>query len=134
MHQHRLNSRAASTAADAVCRLLDGGYLRIFAGEQPLSADSAINGQPLLAQLLFAEQAFRPAVGGEAHANPLEREWRAKASGRATWFRAFAADGTPVLDGSVGESNSNLILDDTDIQADAEVSVTAFTYKQAVLG
>jgi hypothetical protein len=49
---------AATTEADAVCALLNNGYLRIYDGTQAATADTAVGAQVLLAELRWNATAF----------------------------------------------------------------------------
>jgi hypothetical protein len=119
---------AVNTAADAACALLNSGYLRIYDGSQPATADTAISTQNLLAELRFNATAFGSSVAGVATANAIT-SGTAGATGTAAWFRAFKSDGTTaVLDGSVGTSGCDLNLGSVAIQSGGVVSVSAFTY------
>jgi hypothetical protein len=125
----KLSNAAASAAADAVAALCNNGYLRIYDGSKPAAADTAITTQNLLAELRFGATAFGAAVNGVATANALTADSAANATGTATWFRVLKSDGTsPVYDGEVGTSGSDLNLNSVAIQANAQVSVSAFTY------
>ena len=126
------SNAAVTAAADAVCDLLDNGYLRIYDGSQPANADTAVTTQTLLAELRWnAANAFGAASGGVATANAITADSSADATGTASWFRALKADGTTaVFDGSVGTSSADLILNSTAIAAGANVAVTAFTYNE----
>ena len=127
----KLGNAAANAAADAVCALLNNGYLRIYNGAQPAGADTAVSDQTLLAELRFGATAFGGAVAGQATANAITKDSDANATGTAAWFRALQSDGTTaVLDGSVGTATSDLVLNSVAIQENAEVSVTAMTYTQ----
>ena len=135
MLNQKLTTRAANASADTVGMMLRNGYLRIYGGDQPLTADSNATDQPLLAELRFSPAGFQPASGGVAEAWPLTPEKRAKATGKATWFRVLSSGGLDVadslFDGSVGETHEyNLTLDNANIQAGEEVIVTAFQYRQ----
>lgn len=126
----RMSAVAASVAADAVCRLLDGGYLRIYDGGQPESPDHAPLSE-LLAELQWNYPAFSPAVEGIAEAMPITPERHARATGTATWFRALRMDGvTAVFDGRVGTQRSDLVLDTVEIAAGAYVRVEQYAYEQ----
>lgn len=127
-----LSNAAASAAADTVLALLDGGYLRIYSGVQPATADTALAAQVLLAELLFGSPAFGAAVAGVATANAITADAAANATGTATWFRALQSNGTTVVfDGSVGTSAAaNLALNSVAIALGAAVSVSSFTYTQ----
>jgi hypothetical protein len=125
------SNAAVTAAADAVCDLLDNGYLRIYNGSQPANADTAVTTQTLLAELRWNATAFGAASNGVAVANSITADASADATGTATWFRALKSDGTTaVFDGSVGTASADLILNSTGITAGANVAVTAFTYNE----
>lgn len=120
---------AVSAEADAVNALLNAGYLRIYDGTQPATADTAVGAQTLLAELRFGNPAFAAAAAGVATANPLTQDTAANATGGATWFRALKSDGaTVVYDGSVGTSGADCNINSTAIQVGAAVSVTSMLY------
>ncbi len=126
-----LSNAQASVAADAVCANANSGFLDIYDGTQPATADTAITTQNKLASLTFNATAFGAASNGVATANAITSDSSADFSGTATWFRCFKSNHTSVLfDGSVGTSGANLNLLTTTIVATQAVSVTAFTYTQ----
>lgn len=125
------SNTAASAAADAVCALLNSGYLRIYDGTQPTNANTAVSTQTLLAELRFNATAFGAASNGVATANSITSDTAADATGTATWFRALKSDGTTVVfDGSVGTASADMILNSVAISAGAAVSVSSFTYTE----
>lgn len=119
---------AANTEADAVAALLNSGFLDIYDGSQPATADTAVSTQTKLARLTFGSTAFASAIGGVATANAIMSDSAADATGTAAWFRALKSDGTKVYDGSVGTSGCDLNLNTTSIVINAQVSVSALTY------
>jgi hypothetical protein len=119
---------AANTEADAVAALLNSGFLDIYDGSQPATADTAVSTQTKLARLTFGSTAFASAIGGVATANAITSDSAADATGTAAWFRALKSDGTKVYDGSVGTSGCDLNLNTTSIVINAQVSVSALTY------
>jgi len=124
----QLSDVAANAEADAIGRLLDNGYLRIYDGAQPADADTAVTTQNLLAELRFAATSAPAALGGVLTFSTIAAVVAA-ATGTAAWFRALKSDGTSaVFDGSVGASAANMILAALNIQADSQVSVGNFTY------
>jgi hypothetical protein len=103
----RLSLEANNARADAVGRLLWGGWLDIYAGEMPVSTDVPITTQQRLATLRFDTPAFEQAVGGLAFARLLPDK-NAHGDGMAAWFRCTRADHTSVvMDGTVGLENSD---------------------------
>jgi hypothetical protein len=117
--------------ADYVSDQLDNGYLRIYDGTRALTADTAIGAQVLLAELRFNATAAPAAVAGVLTFNAITADATANATGTASWFRALKSDGTSAaFDGTVGTSDSDLILNTTSIVSGAEVSISSFTYTQ----
>ncbi len=115
--------------ANAVGDALNNGYLRIYDGTQPATADTAIGAQVKLAELRLNADAFGAAAAGVITANAITSDTNAAAAGTATWCRIFASDGTTVwFDGSVGTATSNVVLSTTAIQAGATVTCTALTF------
>jgi hypothetical protein len=127
----KLSDTAANAAADAVARLLDNGYLRIYAGTQAADANTAVVAQLLLAELRFNATSAPAASMGLLTFNAITSDSSANNSGTATWFRALKSDGTTVVfDGSVGTSGANLNLNSAAISGGAAVAITNLTYTQ----
>lgn len=127
----RESNAAVNGKADALSDLLDNGYLRIYDGTRPATADTAIGAQVLLAELRFNAIASGAAVAGVLTFNALTADASANATGTATWFRALKSDGTTaVFDGEAGLSASDLNLNAVAIVAGVELSVTTFSYTQ----
>ncbi len=127
----KLSNAGANAAADATCALLNGGYLDIYDGVQPATADTAVGAQVKLARLTFGTPAFSAAAGGVATANAIGADASADATGTASWFRACTAGGAAVFDGSVGTSGANLNLNTTSIAITGNVAVSSLTYTQS---
>jgi hypothetical protein len=128
-----LNTQLANATvngqADNLSTRLNNGWLRIYSGTQPTNADTAIGAQVLLAELRFNATAAPAASNGVLTFNALTADTSANATGTAAWYRAFESNGTTVvMDGSVGTTDSNLILNSVAIQSGAQVSVTGFTH------
>lgn len=114
--------------ADAIGGALDLGYLRVYDGSQPATADTAIGAQNLLAELRFNADAFPAAVDGVLTANAITSDPSANATGTASWARILASDGTTTyFDGSVGTATSNIVLNTTAIVTAAVVSCSSLT-------
>lgn len=131
-HSPKLSNVAANAAANAVCALLNTGYLRIYDGTQPATADTALSGNTLLAELRFGATAFGSASGGVAAANSITSDTDADATGTASFARAFETDGTTVVeDFSVGTSGADLNLATVSIVQHATVACSALSYTQS---
>jgi hypothetical protein len=125
----KMSNAAVNAEADALSDLLDNGYIRIYSGTQPATADTALSGNTLLAELRFANPASGAAVAGVITWSTITSDTSADATGTATFYRALKSDGTSVvMDGSVGTSGADLNLNSTAIQSGAQVDITSFTH------
>lgn len=125
----QLADATVNAQADALSALLNNGYLRIYSGTQPATANTALSGNTLLAELRFSATAAPAAVGGLITFNAITADSSADATGTATFFRAFKSDGTTVvMDGSVGTSAANMIIATTSISSGQTVSCSSFTH------
>ena len=125
----KLSNNVVNPQADALSDLADNGYLRIYDGTQPATADTAITTQVLLAELRFNATAAPAASNGVLTFNAITQDSNANNTGTASWFRALKSDGSTVLfDGSVGTSGSDMSIATTSIVAGAIVGVTSFVY------
>jgi hypothetical protein len=125
----KMANQAVNVEGTALAAEFNNGYMRLYSGVQPANADDAITTQTLLAELRFGATAFQSVVNGVLTANPITADSGADNTGVATWFRCLKSDGTTkLMDGSVGTSSSNLILNSVNIQAGANVSVTSFVH------
>jgi len=114
------------------------GKLRIYSGTQPADADAGIGAGTLLAELTMGATAFGSATSTASTnsvltANAITSDTSADATGTAAWFRLWQSNGTtPILDGSVGTSAADMILNSVAIQVGATVAISAFTVTLAV--
>lgn len=100
--------------------------LKIYDGSQPAGPATAITGQVLLATLT-CNATFAPgASGGVLTANAVASATAGNTS-TASWFRLTTSGGTAVIDGTVGTSSADAIIDNTSIVSGQTVSCTALT-------
>ena len=115
--------------ADAVARLEDNGYIRIYDGTVPTRADDSIGASVLLAELRFSATSAPAASNGVVTYSSITADSSANATGTATYYRTFKSDGTTVVrQGTVGTSGADMNLNSTSIQSGAQVSLTSMTY------
>lgn len=113
-----LSGFAASAATDAVCSLLNGGFLRIYNAAHVL-----------LAELRFQQKAFYPAIDGLAKSRTPDPETNAPCSGMASTFYACDPSGAPVFSGTIGVHDyDDMKMDDAYITAGAKVQTDGITY------
>lgn len=125
----KLSNNVVNQQADALSDLADNGYLRIYDGTQPATADTAISTQVLLAELRFNATAAPAASNGVLTFNAITQDSSANNTGTASWFRALKSDGsTALFDGAVGTSGSDINIATTAIVAGAIVGVSSFVY------
>lgn len=114
--------------ADFIGVALDSGLIRLYDGSQPTNADTAVGAQVLLAELTFGADAFPSAVAGVLTANAITQDSSANATGTAAWARLLKSDGTSVvMDGTVGTSAANVVINSTAISSGAVVSCSSLT-------
>lgn len=102
-----------------------GGKLRIYSGSRPASVNTAISAQVLLSEQVTGSP-FGVVGSGALTANAIANG-TAVATGTATWFRVFKADGTTAcVDGDVATSGADLNLSSTSINSGQTVSISSF--------
>lgn len=104
--------------------------INIYAGAQPANANTAISGQTLLVTLTVTGS-FGTDSNGTITLSSVANG-TAVATNTATFFRITQSDGTTVvMDGSVGISDADLVLNNTSIATGQVVSISAGTIIRA---
>ena len=124
-----ISAASKKLALDAEFDVLNGGSIKIYSGTRPTNPDTALSGNTLLASLPLSATAFAAATGTTTvtkTANAVTSDTNAPATGTATFFRAFKSDGTTaVVDGTVGTSGTDAIINSTSIVAATTVACTS---------
>lgn len=122
----RKNNLFRSHQANQVGDTYSGGTLEIRSGSQPADPDSAASGT-LLATIDLPSPAFTSASNGVIS---MDNTWSGSTVATATagWGRFKNAAGNMNMDVSVGESATDLIIDDDAIVSGGIVTVTSFTF------
>lgn len=129
----QLSNTAANAKANALARLLDNGYIRVYDGTKPANANTAVGAQVLLAELRHNATSAPAAVAGLLTYNAITQDTAANAGGSATWFREFQSDGTTVVkDGTVGTTDANMIVPSTTVVAGVPFEITTMTHQEAL--
>ncbi len=117
--------------------ILDGGFLDIYSGAVPASADAAISGATLLCRVSNGGSGLTfddAAVGGVLSKNASE-VWQGLnvASGTAAFFRfvtaadtGAASDSEPRIQGTVGVLGADLNISNTSLTVSAPQAVQFF--------
>ena len=107
-----------------------GALINIYAGSQPANANTAISGQTLLVTLTVSGS-FGTDSNGTITLSTVTNG-TAVATGTAAFFRITQSNGTTVvMDGSVGISDADLVLNNTSIATGQVVSISAGTIIRA---
>lgn len=115
-------------ALDSEFNVLNSGFLNIYTGTRPTNPDTALSGNTLLASLTFGATAFGGATGSTTVTKTANAIGSATAgnTGTATFFRAFKSDGTTaVVDGTVGVSASDAIINSASVVSGTTVACTS---------
>jgi len=102
------------------------GLLRIYNGTQPATADAALSGNTLLAQLALSATAAAAPSAGVLTANAISDDASADATGTQTWATLTTSAGVRIVDMSCGNGSGDLNLSGT-ITAGGTVSVSSLT-------
>jgi hypothetical protein len=97
----------------------------IYSGTQPANANTAITTQVLLVSMPIAG-VFGTDTNGTLTLGAVTPA-NASASGTASFFRILKSDNSVIMDGSVGLTAADLILNTVDIVASQSVDITSGT-------
>jgi hypothetical protein len=117
--------------AQAALRLLDGGWLLIYDGQKPDTADTLVTDQTLLAKLQFGSPAFQYSRNGIAEAYAFA-PCLGEVFGTPKWFRTVTPRAVPMFDGTIGPDPEKYDMAITgDIFEGGEVIIDMFRYVEA---
>jgi hypothetical protein len=108
--------------ADAINGGSGAGKIRIYDGSRPATGGTATT---LLAELTCSDPCEDTVTAGVLTFDTITPDSSANANGVATWFRIVDSAGTFCVDGSVGTSGADLILNSTSISTGQEVAITS---------
>jgi UDP-N-acetylmuramyl tripeptide synthase len=104
--------------------------IKIYDGTQPANANTAVSTQVLLVSLNISGT-FGTDSNGTITLSAVTNG-TAVATGTAAWFRITKSDGTTVvMDGTVGTSSADMILNNTSIATSQTVSISSGTIIRA---
>ena len=104
--------------------------IKLYDGTQPTNANTAVSTQVLLVSLNISGT-FGTDSNGTITLSSVTNG-TAVATGTASWFRITKSDGTTVvMDGSVGTSSADMILNNTSIATSQTVSISSGTIIRA---
>ena len=125
----KISNAARDAGIKAVTDLVDGGAaagkIRIYSGSQPAGPDTAIGAQVLLAEFATSDPAFVTGTTGQRTVASPPKTTTGVAAGTAAWFRILDSNNVAVVDGSVGTSGTDLIINTTTISVGLNLSLTS---------
>lgn len=131
----QLSVTALNAQVNAVASRLNGGYLRVYSGDQPGTADTEITTQTLLAELRFSSPAIATTSNGVVTFDAISPCVPALAAGEATWFRCLTASEEPVLDGAISYADpADLVITPRAIEITEGVAVSGFSFSIPAYG
>lgn len=107
------------------------GHIKIFTGSMPATCETADSGT-LLSTLTLSVTAFGAATDpgttglATATAAAITSDTNAAATGTAGYFRAYDSAGVCIVQGTVGTSLADMILNTTSISAGSTVAITSW--------
>lgn len=132
--QPAITIAAAQSMMTALETAIDAGtaaVINIYSGTVPTDADTALGAQVLLAQLVCSATFGTVGTSGNnarITAGSIANDSSADATGTASFFRILTQSaGTVVVQGTVGTSAADLVLNTTAITLGSTVSITAAT-------
>jgi hypothetical protein len=129
---------SAQAGLDAILAKLNvggAGSIKIFTGSMPVTCETADTGTLLSSGMNLSSTAFAASTDNgdgtaKATANAISTDTNAAGTGTAGYFRAYPHTPTTtnaVIQGTVGTSSADMILNSTSIVAGGEVSITSWT-------
>lgn len=115
-------------------RLGTSAVINIYSGAQPASPDVAVGAQVLLATLACSATLAPASASGVLTLNAITNGTGtagASSGTTATWFRMVTSGGTAHVDGTIGASSADMVLNNTSIATGQTVSVTGGTFTNA---
>jgi hypothetical protein len=107
-----------------------GGTLNIYTGAAPATCDAAATGT-VLATITLPNPFFAAASGGVMAKTGTWADLSADATGTAGYFRIWSPGAVPMIQGTVGTSATDMIVDSTAFTAGQSFSVISFTLTAA---
>jgi hypothetical protein len=104
----------------------NAGLLRVYDGSRPANPAAAITGN-LLAEVTMGSPFAAGAAAGVLSPTVPQSDLSCDATGTATHFRIWKSDGTTAcIDGNVGTSSADLIVNTVSFVAGGVFTITAF--------
>lgn len=130
-----VNTARKNAAVKAIADAIDGGigagYVQIYTGAAPATADTAATGT-LLGTVTASDPAFGAPAAGVVTANAMTSDTSADATGTAGYFRSFDSAGNVVTQGTITGTGGggDMELDNVNIVAGGTITINSWTITQ----
>ena len=131
-----LSNAAANAEATALAPLMNSGFIELYSGPQPATANTSLGANVLLVTLGFSATAFlAPPVAGLLVAFPIV-SGVGVSTGTATFARIYQSNGTSVvMDVPLGTTAPyEIILNTLNIVSGSTVSMSSFSHQIPLAG
>jgi hypothetical protein len=98
--------------------------IRHYSGTRPATGGTATT---LLGELPMSATPAAAASSGVWTANAITNDSSADATGTASWFRALTSANTPVIDGNIGTSGSDLNMNTVSYVSGGPIAMSSWT-------
>lgn len=130
----RLGTTCRNNGCNGVVDTIDqgsgAGTLKHYTGAQPGSVGGTYG--TLLGTNTFSDPAFGNAATGVATASAITNDSSADASGTAATFAILDSDANVLIDGTIGTSSSDLVMDNVTYVAGGVIALSSFTVTQPI--
>jgi hypothetical protein len=105
----------------------NAALMRVYDGTPPASANAALSGNTKLSEQVCGSPFAAAASGAVLTANAIANDASADATGTASFFRLYKADGTTVImQGTFGTSGTDMIGNTTAFVSGGPVAISSF--------
>jgi len=120
-----VSNQGASTAIAALGTQLNAGFIDIYAGTQPASANVNTTGAEfILAEVTFANPAGT--IASSTFTASALAATTATSTGIATFYRAYSSSRAAIIDGSVSTAAADMNFNTNNVVPGVSVSVTSY--------
>jgi len=123
----QVSTSCVNLQADLISSRLVSGYLDMYDGSQPATADTAITTQQLIATLRFSGSTPPSATNGTVILDLIPDI--ALQDGTVTWYRCYESNHTSVvMDGNIGTVDENMVLSMTTVLSGQLFNISNFQH------
>lgn len=131
----KISTAVRNSMMNGLATLADAGsaaaFIRVRTGSAPTNVSDADSGT-LLATCTMSDPSFGSSSAGTITANAIAADSSVDNTGTAGYFRMYDSDATCILQGSVGTSATDMVVNSTAFVSGGTFTVTSLTVTQPV--